>query len=68
MRDYVTHWIIGLTALIAWFFGDKLGIPPDAVSYAKEVLGVVIGHAIAYAPADTDPKPSGAPSQPSQPI
>jgi len=68
-RDYYTHWLIGMAATVVWLWGDKLGITPDAIMYAKSVVPLVVGHALAYTPTPGGSLPnssapqSGAPSQ-----
>lgn len=62
-KDYATHWVIGLLATVVWFWGDKAGVPPTAITLAASLVPAAIAHALAYTPsADTtqyDPPPAG---------
>ncbi len=49
-NNYLNHWIIGLIGTAVWFWGDKAGIPADAIKYAAVVVPVVVGHALAFTP------------------
>lgn len=69
-KTYWTHWVLGLAGAVIWFWGDKLGIPADAVKYAAVVVPAIVGHALAYSPGEAVASPNapaptaGAPSQP----
>jgi hypothetical protein len=58
-KDYLNHWLIGLVATVVWLWGDRIGIPQAAVTYAATIVPTVVGHALAYTPASaTDPNAS----------
>ena len=52
-KDYLTHWVIGVSCAAAWFWGDKVGIPPAATSLAASIVPAVLAHALAYTPPST---------------
>lgn len=54
-KDYLTHWVIGLICTTVWFWGDRAGIPPAAVSLAGTIVPGLLGHAIAYTPSNSIP-------------
>ena len=49
-KDYLVHWVIGLLCAVIWFWGDKAGIPKEAVSLASTVVPALLGHAVAFTP------------------
>jgi len=62
MKEFYTHWIIGIICAIVWCFGDRLNIPTEAIAFAQGNLGIIIGHAIATAqqvlPSQPDSQPA----------
>ena len=45
-RDYVGHWIIGITCALVWFWGAKVDIPPSAINLAAWIVPGLLAHAI----------------------
>ena len=63
-KEYLTHWIIGLVATVVWFWGDRAGIPPAAISLAATIVPTTVVHAMATASAKSlqyDPPPTTLP-------
>lgn len=63
-RSFVTLWIIGIGAVIVWFWGDLLGIPKDAQIAASQLGGGLIGYAINAAKGVASPEQSAPQPQP----
>ena len=59
-RDYLGHWVIGILCAIIWFWGDKAGIPPAAVTLAATIVPALLGHALAFTPAPAGYEPPPA--------
>ena len=66
INDYLVHWILGIVLTVVWFFGDKLGIPADAITLAKATVPGLLGHALAFTPGAASPNVS-APEPGAQP-
>jgi hypothetical protein len=57
-KDYLVHWVLGVLCAAVWFWGDKLGVPPAAVTLASTIVPTLLGHAVAYTPdASNAPDP-----------
>lgn len=69
-KSDVVHAVLGTMAAVIWLFGAKLGIPSDAVVYAKEIVAMLGGSAFGVAvatptvPNVSAPISAGATSQP----
>ena len=48
-KSDIIHLTMGLVAALVWLFGAKLGMPADAVEYAKQVAAMIIGSAAGIA-------------------
>lgn len=58
MKDYATHWILGLICTLVWFWGDRVGIPKDAQTLAASVVPGLLAHALGKSSAPlSDPQP-----------
>ncbi len=51
-KAYIGHWVIGVLCAVIWFWGDKLGIPTAAITLCSSIVPGLLGHALAYSPAD----------------
>ena len=51
-KGYVGHWVIGVLCAVIWFWGDKMGIPTAAITLCSSIVPGLLGHALAYSPAD----------------
>lgn len=59
--QYLSHWVIGIVAVLVWFWGEKVGIPPDAMPMAKMVVTGLMGHALGtLTPISPNPLPTVA--------
>jgi len=63
-RSFITLWVIGIGAVVAWFWGDHLGIPKDAQIAASQLGGGLIGYAINAAKNNDTPTSSAPLTQP----
>ena len=48
-KSDLIHLTMGVAATVVWLFGAKLGIPADAVEYAKEIVAMIVGSAAGIA-------------------
>lgn len=53
-KGYVGHWVIGVLCAVIWFWGDKMGIPDAAITLCSSIVPGLLGHALAYSPADAE--------------
>lgn len=53
--DYLANYIIGLTALLIWGAGAKMGLPADLIGFATSVLPIVVGHAVGKSQRNVTP-------------
>lgn len=60
-KDYLTHWILGVICTLVWFWGDRAGIPPAAVTLASVTVPGLLAHALGTSqgnpPPLTQPQP-----------
>ena len=56
-RDYIGHWIIGITCALVWFWGAKVDIPPSAINLAAWIVPGLLAHAIGRTSITTDQAP-----------
>lgn len=63
-RDYYAHWLIGLLCAVVWFWGDRAGLPPAAISLAGSIVPGLLGHAVAWTPSPQPGPPANPPAPP----
>lgn len=51
-KAYIGHWVIGILCAVIWFWGEKLSIPAAAITLCSSIVPGLLGHALAYSPAD----------------
>ena len=49
MKDYISHWVLGVICTVVWFWGDKAGIPSQAQLLAASIVPGLLAHALGYA-------------------
>lgn len=59
-RNEFYHVAIGLTGISIWLFGQKFGLPADAVTFAQTVTIGVVGHAVGLNSKEVVPPPSSS--------
>lgn len=67
-KEYLTHWILGVICTLVWFWGDRAGIPPAAVTLASVTVPGLLAHALGASSqrgATSDPLPT-TPQEPQQ--
>ncbi len=52
---YLSHWIIGVIAALVWFWGEKVSIPPQAITLASVIVPSLMAHALGTQQAPSQP-------------
>lgn len=63
-KEYVTHWILGVTCAVIWFWGDRLSIPKDAQVLAASIVPGLLGSALSIQKGQLPSLPSAPASAP----
>ena len=50
MKEYITHWVIGIVCTAVYLFGAKFALPAEAIQLAGATIPGLMGHALAFTP------------------